>query len=187
LTLNVAESELRPLEELLRPLAENTRAEFLAELRKLSLHQDDDELLKLLKILSLYAAFYETIPAAISEVHGRAIVKIEALLQEPASNPGSPYDERVAQLLDQLASSIEGLRNLSPPPFEEFRATMENIHTNAANVSRYSRDLIVELQKNVALARRGWTASDGVFIFTASGSAVIGAVAVHVLMRFFHL
>ena len=183
----MAESESRPLEDLLRPLAENTRVEFLAELRKLSLHKDDDELLKLLKILSLYAAFYETIPASISEVHEGAIVKIEALLQEPASNPGSRYDERVTQLLDQLASAIDGLRNFTPPPFEEFRATMENIQTNAANVSRYSRDLIVELQKNVALARRGWTASDGATIFTAFGSAVIGAVAVHVLMKFFHL
>jgi hypothetical protein len=135
----VAQTETSALEKLLQPLADGTRAEFLAELRKLSLHQDDDELFKLLKILSLYAAFYQTIPEAIRGVHDRAIARIEALVGEPKSNPTSCGDGRIESLLKDLADVAKELRSACPPPFEKFRANVENLQANAANINRYGR------------------------------------------------
>jgi hypothetical protein len=183
----VAQTETSALEKLLQPLADGTRAEFLVELRKLSLHQDDDELFKLLKILSLYAAFYQTIPKTIRDVHDRAIARIEALVGEPKPNRTTCGDGRIESLLKDLADAVNALRSACPPPFEEFRANVENLQANAAKINRYGRELIVELQKNSARAKRGWTAGSGSIIFTAFGSAAIGAVTVFFLMWYFHL
>ena len=181
----MAEHETSALDELLRPLADSTRAEFLAELRRLSLHQDDDELFKLLKILSLYAAFYQTIPDTIREVHDRAIARMEALARNPSPDPGTDRNERTESLLKELAEAVETLRNASPPPFEEFRTNIENLQANTSHINRYGRELIVELQKNAALARRGSTAERGTIFFTALGATATGAIVVYVFMRFF--
>jgi len=181
----VADQETSALDELLRPLADGTRAEFLAELRRLSLHQDDDELFKLLKILSLYAAFYETIPDTIREVHDRAIARMEVLARNPLSDSAPDRNERTESLLRELAEAVDALRNAAPPPFEEFRTNVESLQVNAANINRYGRELIVELQKNAALARRGSAADGGTFFFTALIGAATGALVVYLFMRFF--
>ena len=93
------------------------------QFEKLSLHQDDDELFKLLKILSLCAAFYQTIPEAIREVHNRAIARIEALVGEPGPNP-TTCGGRIESLLKDLADTVNALRSACPAPFDEFRANV---------------------------------------------------------------
>jgi hypothetical protein len=60
----------------------------------------------------------------------------------------------------------------------------ESLHGNAVNISRYSRELMVELQKATALARRGTFVIDSKILFTAAASSAIGALAVYLLLRY---
>ncbi len=190
----MAETETSALEELLQPLADGTRAEFLTELRKLSLHQDDDELFKLLKILSLYAAFYQTIPEAIRGVHDEAIARIEALVGEPGPNPTTCGDGRIELLLKDLADAVKALRSACPPPFEEFRANVENLQASAASISRYGRELIVELQKKLRARKTGMVSRERLDHFHRlrlgcywSGHRLRPDAVFHFMIRFLHL
>jgi hypothetical protein len=179
----VPESDTSTLEALLEPLEDSTRAEFLAELRRLSLHQNDDELFKLLKILNLYAAFYQTIPDAIRAVHDKAIARIETLLE---SGSGAKSEGRIDSLAKELIDAAKELRGACPPPFEEFRANIECLQGNVGQINRYGRELIVELQKNAAQSRRGRT-PDGTLLLTSLCSATLGAVVIYAVLRLFHL
>jgi hypothetical protein len=127
----VTQEDTSDLETLLAPLPDSTRAEFLVELRKLSRHQDD-ELFKLLRILSHYAAFYQSVPAAIKAVHKQALSRLEAMLSNAGQRShAADSDSQIARALERLSQCAEALRTYLLPPFEEFRSTVESLHANA--------------------------------------------------------
>src|SRR5688572_22363366 len=124
--------------DLVADLPDHHKAEFFQNLHEAGISPNDIELARLLRILQLYKAYYESIPAAVQS----AAAEVERL-----SNDARHSSENCARLTDQFVQQAERFRQ----DLAEIHDRVEEAtHESAENLTSRMADLLsVSLEQKV--------------------------------------